>query len=75
MMLGSKIIKGYLALTLGILAVVSFIILSGIGTKINMEFIVLDILVILLIGASLFSSIVQLNILEELEEINGKREN
>lgn len=74
MMLGSKILKGYIALTLGILAVVSFIILSGIGIQINMEFIVLDILIILLIGATLFSSIIQLNILEELEESNGKRE-
>lgn len=72
MIFDSKVLKGYLAINLGVLVVVAYIILSGIGAKINMEFIMLDILMILLIGTGLFNSIVSLNILETLEEIEAE---
>ncbi len=68
-MFGMKMLKGYIVLAIAILVIVGYIILSGIGTAINMEFIVLDILIILLIGATLLSSIILINIYEELEKI------
>ncbi len=71
-MLGLKMLKGYITLAVAILTVVLFVILSGIGEKISMEYIVLNILVILLTGAVLLNSIIQIHIFEEAEKLRKK---
>ncbi len=71
-MLGLKMLKGYITIAVAVLLVVLFIILSGIGEMISMEYIVLNILVIILIGAVLLNSIIQIHIFEEAEKFRRK---
>ncbi len=74
MKLGRKVLEGYLGLAIGILTIVAFIILAGIGTSIDTEFIFLDILIILLIGVNILIAIIQLRLLEAVETIGAGKE-
>jgi len=71
MKFGRKVLEGYLGLAIGILTIVAFIILAGIGTSIDTEFIFLDILIILLIGVNILIAIIQLRMLEAVEKIGA----
>ena len=73
MRFGTKMLKGYIAITISILAVIVYIMLSGLGTRVNMEYIILSVLLILLIGASLLNTIVNIHVYEELDEMNERK--
>lgn len=74
MKFGRKVLEGYLGLAIGILTIVAFIILAGIGTNIDTEFIFLDILIILLIGVNILIAIIQLRMLEAVESFSAGKE-
>jgi len=67
MKFGRKILEGYLAVVLTILVIVGFIVLSGIGMQISTEFILLDIILIILVGVNLLIAVLLLRILEKVE--------
>lgn len=64
-MFGSRILESYLVVALALMVVAAYIILAGIGLETSMEFMVLNILVLILIGANIVTAIIQLRILEE----------
>jgi hypothetical protein len=74
MKFGRKVLEGYLGLAIGILTIVAFIILAGIGTNIDTEFIFLDILIILLIGVNILIAIIQLRMLEAVESFGADKD-
>lgn len=74
MKIGRKILEGYLALAIGVLTIVAFIILAGIGTNIKTEFIFLDILIIVLIGVNILTAIILLRILDRLPKLAAGEE-
>ncbi len=67
-MFGSRILESYLVVALALMVVAAYIILAGIGLETSMEFMVLDILILILIGANIVTSILQLRLLEEVRE-------
>lgn len=70
MRFGKRILEGYLALALAILTVAAFIMLGSVGTQIDTGFVVLSILVIIMTGAVIVTSIIQLRILAAIEELH-----
>lgn len=74
MKFGRRVLEGYLGLAIGILTIVAFIILAGIGTNIDTEFIFLDILIILLIGVNILIAIIMLRMLEAVQSMGAGEE-
>lgn len=70
MRFGKRILEGYLALALAILTVAGFIMLGSVGTQIDTGFVILSILVIIMTGAVIVTSIIQLRILAAIEELH-----
>ncbi|MCJ7429202.1 MAG: hypothetical protein MUP66_02315 [Candidatus Nanohaloarchaeota archaeon QJJ-5] len=70
MRFGKRILEGYLALALAILAVAAFIMLGSVGAEIDTGFVILSILVIILTGASIVGSILQLRTIAAIEELH-----
>lgn len=65
----SKYLEGYLAVAIGLLTVVAFIILAGVGVSIqNTGTLVLSILMIILIGVNILNAIILLRIVEALTD-------
>lgn len=71
MRFGKRILEAYLALALAMLTIAAFIMLGSVGTQIDTGFVVLSILVIILTGAVIVTSIIQLRILAAVEKLNG----
>ncbi|MCJ7450505.1 MAG: hypothetical protein MUP58_02085 [Candidatus Nanohaloarchaeota archaeon QJJ-9] len=65
--IGKKGLEAYLVVTIAVLAIIVYMMISGMGLGMNKDFMVLDILVILLIGVNILSAIVELRILEKLK--------
>lgn len=72
MRFGKRILEGYLALALAILSVAAFIMLGSVGAQIDTGFVVLSILVIILTGSTIVSSIIQLRILAAIQVLHDK---
>lgn len=65
----AKYLEGYLAVAIGLLTVVAFIILAGVGVSItDTGTLVLSILMIILIGVNILNAIILLRIVEALTD-------
>lgn len=68
MKFSSKYLEGYLAVAIGLLTIVAFIILSGSGYGVDTGTIVLSILLIILTGVNILNSIILLRVVEALTD-------
>lgn len=62
-----KVLETYLAVTIGLLTVVTFVVLAGL-TRGQTSFVLAIILIIILIGVTILNAMIQLRILDAVQE-------